>query len=735
MAAIGKIREHGGFLTVIIGLALASFVIGPKAMDLFFKKAPEFDNSSIGIINGQKIDLDYFSNRVDEQIENVKFNRKVDNLSNEETFTITMQVWDQVKKETLLHQQEVAVGLALINESTGMPEISAEEYRDMTVGSNPHPLIVQNFTDRSTGQFNPNYVIQFLENVQAGMQSEDPKQVEQAMTSNKQWKQLVKYMKEDRLSTKYYNLIKKGYYIPTALAEMDYKDRNTSEKVRYTAVRYAEVKDDEVNPTDADYQTYYDAHKNDFKQNEETRKINYVVWHVRPSQEDIAAIRKEAEQIKAEFKNIEPENVPIYVNSYRGSHYDSLKWYKKDEVSPFIDSVAFNDPIGTIMGPWVEDNAYHVARLMDRAVRPDSMRASHILIAYSGAYGAAEDVTRTKIGARALADSLLEVAKKGNVEFDSLAVKYSTDPSVAENKGDLNWFADGQMVYEFNQACIDHNVGDIVVVETNFGYHVLKVTGKKNEVEKIRLATINLPISFSKETHNEAFMAATQFAGRVHDLESFDTVSTNMQLNVMKGDYINATASEVMGLPKSRSIVRWMFKDDVNVGTVSDVFDMDDQIVVAVISGVVPKGYAPLNDEVKNYIKPLVIRDLKAKILLDKLQGQSDMYAVAAANNSTVDTANFITFTTYSLPKYGPEHNVQGHMFASETAKTYGPLKGDQGVYFYVVDEITPAPANTANYRFTREQLINTFQPTVEQGVINALSEKAEIKDFRKYVY
>jgi hypothetical protein len=273
------------------------------------------------------------------------------------------------------------------------------------------------------------------------------------------------------------------------------------------------------------------------------------------------------------------------------------------------------------------------------------------------------------------------------------------------------------------------------VVETNFGYHVLKVTGKKNEVEKVRLATINLPISFSKETHNEAFMAATQFAGRVHDLESFDTVSTNMQLNVMKGDYINATASEVMGLPKSRSIVRWMFKDDVNVGTVSDVFDMDDQIVVAVISGVVPKGYAPLNDEVKNYIKPLVIRDLKAKILLDKLQGQSDMYAVAAANNSTVDTANFITFTTYSLPKYGPEHNVQGHMFASETAKTYGPLKGDQGVYFYVVDEITPAPANTANYRFTREQLINTFQPTVEQGVINALSEKAEIKDFRKYVY
>ena len=734
MAAIGKIREHGGFLTVIIGLALASFVIGPKALDLLFKTKPDFDNTSIGIINGEKIDLDYFSKKVDEQIANYKINNKKDNLSREETYNLTMQVWDQLKNDALIDQQAVAVGVILVNENTGKAEISQEEYIDMISGSHPHPLMVQNFTDKTTGKFNPAFVRQFLENVEAAKNSNDQEQVRQAMESDKQWKMLTAYMKRDRLTNKYYNLIKKGYYVPTALAKLEYDDKNTSEKVRYTAVRYAEVPDDQVNPTDADFETYYNEHKSEFKQKKETRKIDFVIWHVRPSQADIAAVQKEANKVLAELKDMKAENVPAYVNSFRGSRYDSLRWYKKDEVSPFIDSAVFNDPIGSVMGPWVENNAYHVARLMDRQMRPDSLRASHILIAYSGAYGASQEVNRTKIGARALADSLMEVAKKGKVVFDTLAVKYSDDPSVAQNKGDLDWFADGQMVPEFNNACINNKVGDIVVVETQFGYHIIKVTGKKDESEKVRLAQVNLEITFSKETHNKAFMEATRFAGRVSNLESFDTVSTNMQLSVMKGNYIDAVAPGISGVPNSRSIVRWMFKDDVKLGTVSDVFDMDDQIIVAVVSGVIPEGYVPL-EEVKSYIEPLVIRDLKAQVLISKLQGSTDIYAVASGNNSSVDTTNFITFSTYTLPKYGPEHNVQGHMFTGETALLKGPLQGDQGVYFFIVDEITPAPENTNNYRFVRQQAEGAFMQTVERGTLNALDDKAEIKDFRKYVY
>jgi peptidyl-prolyl cis-trans isomerase D len=730
MAAIGKIREHGGFLTVIIGLALASFVIGPKALDLIFKSGPEFDRTAIAIVNGEKIDIDYFNSKVEEQVENFKQQNKKDNLTSEERFTLTMQVWDMVKKETLLHQQELEIGLVRKNENNVIA-ISRAEYTDMIIGKNPHQLIVQNFSDQKTGQFNPQYVKQFLTNVEQGLQSQDPKQVEQAQLSDKQWKNLAQYIKEDRLSQKYYNLIKKAYYIPTALAKQEYIDRNATANVRYTAVRYGTIKDEDAVPTDADYQEYFAAHQNEFEQNEETRKIDYVVWNVRPSQKDIQDIQKQINDIATEFKTIDINSIPVYVNSYRDSRYDST-WRKSGELSPFIDSIAFNSEAGTIMGPWTENNAYSVARLVDVQMRPDSMRASYILVTYSGAYGASDSITRTRIGASALADSLMEVAKTG--DFEELAKAYSDDPNVKENGGDLDWFADGQTAPEINKACLENNIGDVIVTEGAFGFLVLKVTGKQEEVKKVRVAQINIPITYSKETHNLAFTEATRFASRVSDAASFDSVSTNLQLNVMKGDFLKEMDANIMGIPNSRSIIRWMFEKDVVKGSISDVFDYDNQIIVAILSDIRAKGI-PAMEDVKDYIKPLVIRDVKAKQLISKLAGVSDINQFASSNNIIVDTATMLTYNTYSLPKYGPEQNVQGHMFASEIGAIKGPLKGDQGVYVFVVDGMNPAPENTVNYQYTKQQVRAVFEQMVDQAAYNAIDKAAEISDFRKYVY
>ncbi len=730
MAAIGKIREHGGFLTIIIGVALASFVIGPKALDLIFKSGPEFDRTSIAIVNGEKVDIDYFNSKVDEQVANFKQNQKKADLTQEERYTLTMQVWDQVKRETLLHQEELKIGLVKLNENN-IPTISRAEYTDMIIGKNPHQVIVQNFTDQKTGKFNPEYVKNFLSNVQQGLNSENAKDREQAMTSDKQWKSLAAYIKEDRLTQKYNALIKQAYYTPTALAKYEYENRNSSITARYTAVRYNVIKDEDATPTDVDYNEYYAEHKNEFKQKEETRKIDYVVWNVQPSLKDIQGLEHDIQEIKAGLATIDMESVPSFVNSYRDSRYDST-WYKEGQLSPFIDSAAFASEVGTVLGPWTENNEYHVARIIAMQMRPDSMRASHILISYSGAYNAPETITRTKISARAIADSLLELAKTG--DFSALALENSDDPTAKTNSGDLNWFADGQMVPEFNQACIDHKVNDVIVVETAFGFHILKVTGKKDVMKKIRLGQINLRIKFSKETHNKAFTDATHFASSVSDATSFDSVSTNLQLNVMKGNYIKEMEASIMGVPGSRSIVQWMFNKKTTKGSISDVFDFDNRIVVAILSDVRPAGISPLED-VKEYIQPLVVREVKAKQLIAKLGSASDINKFAANNKVAVDTINPFTFAAYSLPKYGPEHNVQGHMFGTDIAMVKGPIKGDQGVYVFVVDATKPAPENKVGYRFTRDAVKRTFAQMADQGAYNAIDEAAKITDYRKFVY
>ena len=202
----------------------------------------------------------------------------------------------------------------------------------------------------------------------------------------------------------------------------------------------------------------------------------------------------------------------------------------------------------------------------------------------------------------------------------------------------------------------------------------------------------------------------------------------------MKGDYIREMEASIMGIPTSRSIVRWMFEDEVTIGKVSDVFDFDNQIVVAIVTDIRKKGYLPLED-VKEFIKPLVIRDVKAKQLISKLSGSKDINNVATENNVTIETAGALSFNTYSLPKYGPEQFVQGHMFAAEKGSFGGPVKGDQGVYVFQLDNIIPAPENKVNYRFTIEQVRSSFEQMAEQSAYNAIDEAAEIIDFRKYVY
>ncbi len=80
---------------------------------------------------------------------------------------------------------------------------------------------------------------------------------------------------------------------------------------------------------------------------------------------------------------------------------------------------------------------------------------------------------------RALAQDLVRKAKQG-ADFASLAREFSTCPSKSAG-GDLGWFGPGKMVAAFESACKSLGVGSISdVVSTQFGYHVIKVTGKRD---------------------------------------------------------------------------------------------------------------------------------------------------------------------------------------------------------------------------------------------------------------
>ena len=738
MAAIGRIRQRSGLLIIIVGVALAAFVLGDLLKNVGNGKM-KYDPTVVGFINGEKISTNDFTIKVDESVDNFMRNQNKTTISSEERYNVQLQVWAQVESETVLHQQAEALGLIQDNGNDPKPSISMDEYADLLTGTKPHPYIVQNFRNQTTGNFDPSQVTRFLNSIEAGKNSQNPSDQEQALKSEKEWVMLEKYIKEDRLSTKYFNLISKAYFVPKTIAKAIYAEKNNSRSVRFVNVSYGLINDSSIVPTDANYQAYYDEHKNEFKSKEEARKVDYVAWNVRASESDIKDIEKNVSEIYQDLTKLDLKEIPGYVNRNSNNPYDS-SWFKKGSLSPFIDSLAFGSAVGGILSPWQENNEYHMARILDMQMRPDSMRASHILISFAGAQNANEKITRTKIGASSLADSLLASLKANPMQFEAMASNLSDDPSKSK-QGDLGWFADGAMVAAFNKVCVEGNVGDFKKVETPFGYHIVKVTGKKTPVKKVRIAIINIPIIFSQKTYELAFNEASQFVSRARNAASFDSVSVNMALNVSHSNDLDKMANGIMGISDSRKIIQWLFDEKRELNEVSDVFDFSNVVVVALYNELTPKGIRPLDEKLKEFIKVLVIRDLKAEKLMKQYASLKDLNSIAIKAKSKIDTMDFLTFGTYSLQNYGPEPNVQGTMFSSKLQTLVGPIKGDQGIYFFIIDKETIAPVQKGSYEFVSQQEKSLFDQRLRKDYNNSndalksLIDISKIKDFRQYYY
>jgi len=707
MAVIGKIRKHSALLVIIIGVALAAFILGD-----FLKPGRGGSKKllNIGVVDGQDIPGTEFNRKVDESLE-LRRQSMEQNITPQEAFSIRQGVWQEMVSKIIMEEQYDHLGVM----------VSVEELDDQIRGNDPHSYIVQNFTDPQTGQFNPQSVTQFLQNFS---------QVEASV--QERYFMLERMIKEDRLRTKYNNLISKGYYIPDAFAEIDYEMKNKKAICHLVAPRYNTIPDTAVTVTESDYQKYYDEHKNEFEQ-EAMVDVDYVVFEITPSLEDRKNIDDDMNNIYEDFQTV--ENVQNFVNAVSDNRYDS-SWVKEGVLPVSIDSVVFNSSIGTIYGPYIEEETYRIIKVMDIQMRPDSMQASHMLIAFEGSRSASQ-VARTKDEAKALADSLLEVTSRNSEQFTDLAVQFSEDPSVQNNDGDLGWFPDGMMVYPFNQAVLEGNEGDIVVVETDFGFHVIKVGEKTELLRKARVAMIDRAIEASSVTFQDTYLKASDFATQNNTLDKFEQAVVDQGLNKRSADKIDKMSNNIPGVEYPRQIVYWSFNDKTHIGDISPVLDMGNSYVVAVLKNRFEKGIAPL-EEIKETIEPLVLREKKADLLVNQLNeaiASGDNMAIMAVKfDATVDTVKTLTFASFNIPQYGPEKDVIGKIFTMQPGEMSEPIRGEQAVYVVVLDEFV-GPDVREDYSQQKNFLTNSMNSRAGREAYNALEKNANIEDNRIYYY
>jgi len=707
MAIIGEIRKHYWLLVAIIGIALLLFVLSD------FQRKQGKQSNTIGVIAGEKIAITEFNKRVDENSEMQKANSGKENLTAEESYQIRQQTWQQVVNEIVMNRQYDMLGIS----------VSVEELDDLVRGKNPHQYIVQSFTDPKTGQFDKNAVNNFLQNLDV------PEKVAPEM--KQRYLLMEKAIKNDRQTTKYNSLITKAFYVPTAFAKRNYIESNAMAQVRITGMTYQMVPDSLVKVTDADYEKYYAENKYKYKQDKPVRDLEYVLFEPKMSEEDKALLKANSEKAYNEF--LTATDVAGFVNSTSDNRYDS-SWRKRGSFSPMIDSMLFNAPIGQVFQPMEDNGMYRIFKVVDRQAKPDSLKSSHILISYAGT--PIKTATRTREAADKMADSILKVVQKNPAAYESIAGSLNDDEVAKAKQGDMGWFADGAMVPEFNEAVLKGAIGDIKKVETQFGYHIIKIVGKKDPSTKIKVASIDFTMEAGTKTIEGLYNEASSFSAANNTIEKLEKAIKDKGLNLRNADRLAETDNTIPGLKTAREIVRWAFNKDTDKGAVSNVFDIEGTYVVAALKNKVEKGFVPL-DVLKDPIKPLVIREKKAEFLMKKVNNQfaklKDVNAlIKDFPNIKIDTVD-VSFASANIPNYGHEAKLTGQIFSAKKGQVSGPVQGEQGVYVFILDQMKEAPVTT-DYKNQQKQMELYFQSR-SQMFSNILQEKADIQDNRLMFY
>ena len=697
MAAIGNIRKHYGLLVVIVGIALLAFVLG----DLF-KSTNSRQTTNVATVDGKKISYQDYSNLVNMNLENVKA-QNGGSLSTEDNYSVHANTLEQMIREIIMENEYEDLGLV----------VSGDELYDQFLGENPNQYVVQSFTNPD-GSFNRELVTTYIRDFQT---------LNPELKSN--WLNFERAIKEDRLNTKYETLLKKGFYLPNKLAERIYADKNDKTSAEVYAVRYNTVADSTVVVNDADNKAFYNNNKNKY-QTEATRSIDYVVFDITPSKADVDYSKKYVSDLKKDFTEI--DNAANFVNANSDLAYDST-WKSRKDVPAELEQVIFdqNNGVGFVYGPYENEGYYNIAKIVAMENRSDSLMASHILVSYANALRS--DATRTKEEAKALADSILNVVKKDNSKLEALAKDFSDDPSAQTNNGDLGWFTDGMMVHNFNEFVQDNKVGTIGMVETPFGYHIIKVTDRKEAAPKARLAVLAHEITPSSATYQNVFAEANKFVTENTTAEDFNKAIEEQGLNKRTYPSLRKNTNFITGISNPRQIVRWAFDENTKVGDMSTIFDLDNMYVVAVLTKSVEEGFTPYEDIADRY-QFVIKKEKKGAMLAEQAKTYGTDYQKMIDNmkgeKTTVDN---VTFEGRGFGNFGVEDKVIGTVIGMKEGEVSEPIVGGNGLFVVKVTKETPAAATTDYSSIVREYRTRFNNQILNNSAYSALKDNVKIED------
>jgi len=540
----------------------------------------------------------------------------------------------------------------------------------------------------------------------------------------------------------YLDLIRSSAGFTNNEGKLAYHIENDKVSIQYVQLPYSLIPDSIISISDREIKNYISNNTEQFKR-EPTRSIRYVVFDEEASEEDLLNQRNYLESLidnRIEYNDVSKLNDTIigfnstnniydFVSQYSSKEFDSI--YKaKGQLSPEYAEIIFNLTKDEVFGPYKDGKDLKISRVIDR--KPGgSIRASHILVAYKGASRASNSIDRTKNEAKTKANKLFSRIRRNPNLFEKLVKDNSDGPSnVLE--GDLGFFQEGYMAKELYDFANKNRIGRIGLVETEFGFHIVKI---KDKQDVVLTADIIQPIIPSELTSNNVFKKATTFEMETIKAEKndFEKIADSQKLLLKKIDFVNLLDDNLPGLPNQRQIVQWLFNSSTEVGDIKKFSISPGGYVVVQLTKSRDKDIAEI-DEVRSLIFEKLKNEKKAKLLRKQYANFTSLEELSNISNLEIQKASALTQLNAVLAGAGKEPYVVGAAFSMENNETSNLINGLNGIYKIKLLEKVIAD-DLASYRAYSNSLRNAENSRINTAIFEALKSSSTIQDNRSLYY
>ena len=703
MAILGKIRQRSIFLILVIGLALFAFVISGAFGNGSGDTGP---NEPIGIVNGEEIPLETFRLLVDQTERTYGYT----------TLQAVQTVWNQFVRNELFQKEFDVLGI-----DAGKDQIEQ-------VVSSTESIITDARFINEAGFFDFGLFADFI----AQMRDTNPQAYET-------WKQQEAGIIASARESIYFDLIQSSSAVTDQEAKTFYHLEADNVDLNYVQIPYASLADSLFTIKQSEVKAYIKDNASKYER-EASRSLQYISFLEQATEEDQTVIRNGLEGLaddRVEYNDVSKltdtilgfkntKNLTDFIDRYSEESFDSI-YSSKGRLPAEYAEILYNLGEGEVFGPYRDINTLKLSKLLDRK-EDANIRASHILIAYQGAERAQPNVTRTKAEAKALANNLLRQVRRDSDRIGALALQNSDGPS-RNTAGDLGFFSEGDMDDKFFEFANKSRVGAVGLVETPFGFHVIKVTDKQ---DLVLLASVSREIIPSDQTSNRIFKDATQFemdAGK----GEFAAVAEASNFNVRTVNQVAQLDENLPGLPEQRNIVQWAFNEDTKVGEIKRFNLSYGGYAVVQVTAAREKGLAA-PEEVLLEVTQAILKEKKAAQIIANNKAISSLEDLAAKNGLEVVNALAVNQKSGTLVGAGFEPYIVGVAFSLKEGGTSKLIEGNNGVYLLQLTAKKIAE-DLEDYSDYARQLTNQGREGLGAAIVEALETSAEIEDNRALYY